>query len=133
MNDTKNKLSFLLENIYLSTNALALGLLGHENKIVAEIGAVDMDLLSKNLEFLYPVLDNICMSCVKNNDVYLLNVIKKNNISIVFSRLNETFSLIVIYSKEVNVNSILEELEILIKKIIILLQGLEKGTKHVVY
>lgn len=133
MNNVKEKLSFLLENIFLSTNALAISMLGENNKIVAEIGDVDMDLLSKNLGFLFPVLDNICLSCAKSQDPYLINVIKKNSISIVCVRLTELFSLIAVYSKEVNVNSVLEELEILIKKIVFLLQGLEKGAKNVVY
>lgn len=122
----KDKIYFLLDNLYQATNAIGVSLLGVDNSVIAEIGTVDMELLSKNLNFLFDAADNFSLVCDINNDDYLSLVIKKTKISFLCVRINKCFALICIYPKTVDLNSNLEDIEVIVRKLITNLEDLKK-------
>lgn len=99
----ENKISFLLENLYLASNALGVGLFNNKYEIIAEIGSLDMEFVGKNLKYLVAITDNFCLTCAKNIDDYSFNVLKKNNLSVLLSKLNSKFCVLSIYPKEVSI------------------------------
>ena len=131
MKNAEEKISFLIENLFLATNAVGVALYGHNSNVVAQIGTLDMDLVGKNLKFLFPVIDDL--SCVKNVDAYILNVIKKNNINIVCSRLNNLFSLVCVFSKNFDINKNIIDVENKILELKKFLDELNKDLNNVIY
>jgi len=126
INSLKDKIYFIIDNIYQATNAIGVSLLGVDNSTIIEIGTLDMELLTKNLQFLFSSADNFSQVCNINNDAYLSIAVKKNNISFLCVRINKWFSLICVYPKTVDLNSNIEDIEKLIKKLIVNLDDLKK-------
>lgn len=135
MINANEKISFLIENMFLATNAVATSLYSHDSRIVAEIGNLDMDLIGKNFKYFFPVIDNITQTCAKNIDTYSFNIIKKNNLSVLCVRLNDLFFLVSVYSKDVDINKNIDVIEHSVLNIKKYLDDLKnsKDTKNVIY
>jgi len=126
MSSLKDRISFIIDNIYQATNAIGVSLLGLDNSVIMEIGTIDMELLARNLSFLFSSADNLSSLCNINNDHYTSVLIKKNNISILCVRLNKMFSLICVYAKEIDISNNLKDIEKIINNLIINLNDLKK-------
>jgi len=117
------KLSFLIENIFISTNASGLAIMDSLGDVAAECGNVDVraasEVLRKScadnqqiLKFFTGILDDSFFSLTKGEKG-----------GFVMAKLNERFFLVVFYPKEVDLLDITSDLKSFVEDVRTLFKG----------
>ena len=111
LNPMSQKLSFLMENLYVSTNASGIAILDNIGDVAAECGEVDIRAASEILRKTCIETQSILKFFTGIVDDHFFTMTKGVKGSFVMAKVHERFFLVVFYPKEVDLLSISSELK----------------------
>jgi hypothetical protein len=117
------KLSFLIENIFMSTNASGLAIMDSMGDLAAECGNVDVRAASEVLRKSCSDTQSILKFFTGILDDGFFTLTKGEKGGFVMAKLNERFFLIVFYPKEVDLLDIAPELKKFAEEVKTLFKG----------
>ena len=105
------KLSFLIENIFMSTNASGLAIMDNMGDVAAECGNVDVRAASEVLRKSCTDTQSVLKFFTGILDEGFFTITKGTNGGFVMAKVSERFFLVVFYPKEVDLLDITSELK----------------------
>lgn len=117
------KLSFLIENIFMSTNASGLAIMDNLGDVAAECGNVDVRAASEVLRKNCSDTQNVLKFFTGIMDDSFFTLTRGEKGGFIMAKLNERFFLIVFYPKEVDLLDIAPELKSFTENVRTLFKG----------
>jgi hypothetical protein len=110
MNQSEERLNFLLENLYIGTGAVTIGIIDKKGSTVAECGRLDVDIVKKLIMDISGLDSSLLQTYWGKQQDSMIHIIIGETGSALFTQISSTMLILCLYPKGVDLIMIYKEL-----------------------